>query len=264
MAILERHEFNIQTASDHDVKQTKLVELQKVSVERGIDWETALRIYGESNDIEEGFYLSKRQDGTNVGILLAIRDKSSQRNHGPKATFNIYKPNIGLNKSEFLSTLQERFRIVSHTSPKTKYHWNNIFDLSEKMCMHKVWYSKCTRTSKNLQCDFGMRNSVRYILSGSILTIWNVIEAVLPPNSTKLQVVRLTTKAGGRFVGVSIPPGSVEALVKRLTECEQISRNQAEEKEAAKEAKDRDKSGVGDVNVFDEDTDDGDFSVILD
>lgn len=252
MQVLERYVYEL-PGEQEDGDQIKRVELQTISVERGIDWEHALRIYGESNDDEEGFYESHRETTVNVGILLAIKDKSMQKSYSG-SIFQIYKPNTGsMNKHETLSSLKERFRKVSPTAPKTKEHWNIIYTMSEHSCMHKIWYNKCSRSTKALQCDFGQRNIRNNILSGNILTIWNVIEAVMPANSSKLQIVRLNRKDGNRYVGISIPPGSVDSLMKRLEDQQKISQYQQDEKEAAREAE------LGELStIYDDDTDDAD------
>lgn len=247
MQVLESMQFQMQQSSD-DHEDNKQIKLQKVAIERGIEWETALRIYGDSDDPEEGFYKSRWDTAQNVGVLLAIKDKSAQKSYGVKSIFQVYKPNTGnQNKAETLSSIKDRFRKVSHTDPKTKAHWNNIFELSQNNCTHKIWFDKC----KNAHCDVGMRNSVRYILSGPILSIWNILEGVLG-HSAKLQIVRLTTKNGNRTVGVSIQSASVDALVRRLQEHEQINRNQAAELKAEKEAE----QGEAYRPAYDDSTDD--------
>lgn len=257
LKVLEQSNFEVGCDDPDDAgeNEIKKVKLQKVAVSRGIEWEAALKIFGESDDNEEGFYKSRWDSAQNVGVLLAIKDKSSQKSYGVQSIFQIYKPNTGSqNRAETLSSLKERFRKVSHTDPKTKANWDNIFELSEKHCTHKIWFDKC----KNAQCDVGMRNSVRYILSGSILSVWNIIETVLPVNLSKLQIVRLTKKTGERTVGVSIPHFSVDKLIERLKEHEQINRNQAAEQKAV-QAAERGESG----NAYDGSTDEGeDFMVV--
>lgn len=54
------------------------------------------------------------------------------------------------------------------------------------------------------QCDVGLRRRTYCILSGSVLTVWPQVEKQIPAiQNTKLQIVRLKTDDGKKYIGKS-------------------------------------------------------------
>ena len=55
------------------------------------------------------------------------------------------------------------------------------------------------------QCESGLRMRTYFVLSGSVLSVWNQVESVLmsSPGSyaSRMQVIRLKTDSGKRIVG---------------------------------------------------------------
>ncbi|KAH9397418.1 Protein strawberry notch 2 [Tyrophagus putrescentiae] len=57
------------------------------------------------------------------------------------------------------------------------------------------------------QCDAGLRRRTYCILSGSVLTVWPEVEKQIPSiQSHKLQIVRLKTDDGKKYIGPMVPP----------------------------------------------------------
>lgn len=52
-------------------------------------------------------------------------------------------------------------------------------------------------------CDVGLRRRKYNVLSGSVLSVWTKVEAILR-HETKMQVVRLRTAEGIKIVGESL------------------------------------------------------------
>ena len=55
------------------------------------------------------------------------------------------------------------------------------------------------------QCDIGLRTRLYYVLSGSVLSVWSLVESALnaisPANASKMQIVRLKLGDGKKIVG---------------------------------------------------------------
>lgn len=52
------------------------------------------------------------------------------------------------------------------------------------------------------QCDAGLRQRTYVVLSGSVLTVWPEVEKQIPNiASYKLQIVRLKTEDGRKYIG---------------------------------------------------------------
>lgn len=66
-----------------------------------------------------------------------------------------------------------------------------------------------------------MRRRTYSILSGSVLSVWGRVEAVLSrygsSGQNKMQVIRLKTQEGKKVVGTVIPKNCVEVIRKDLS-----------------------------------------------
>lgn len=83
--------------------------------------------------------------------------------------------------------------------------WNEIFDSSNSNCNHMLWYGNCKRLVSNQNCDVGIRKREYCILSGAVLTVWPELEKAIPYlQSHRLQIVRLKTDDGHKFIGMSL------------------------------------------------------------
>merc|ERR1719266_1308324 len=212
------------------------IELHVLTVERGISWEGAKDKWQElvGNPSEEGFYLSQlTRNGKKTAILAAASEKSSRykalvdkSEKGSKKkdkTFIIYRPNTGQQvKQETLSELRKKYKKVS--ADEAEPHWNEQFKTSAKRCSHAYWRGNCKTKSLGLQCEVGLRKKTYNVLAGSVLSVWNQVEAVLTHDgnrrgaSTKMQVVRLKLEDSKRIVGTLIPSSAMSSLLTALME----------------------------------------------
>ena len=164
-------------------------------------------------------------------IFLAIPDSSSQ-NKDDKQIFRIYKPSLGQQtKYETKSSLRERGQKIDDLAVAQKL-WTEHYDLSVTHCTHQLLFGKCkNRFSPTLQpingqpgsmpaflankgqCDVGLRQRSYCVLSGSVLTVWPEVEKQIPNiQSYKLQIVRLKTEDGLKYIGKWRALGSKDSL----------------------------------------------------
>ena len=84
-------------------------------------------------------------------------------------------------------------------------YWEEQYNDSATVCSHAYWRGSCKKISLGLPCEVGLRTRTYYVLSGSVLSVWNKVERVLvmmPGGSqTKMQVIRLRTDDNQRIVG---------------------------------------------------------------
>lgn len=132
--------------------------------------------------------------------FLAIPDTSNRNQF--KQIFRIYKPNSGLqSKYETVSSLREKGDKVK--AEEAESLWKEIYELSDNNCNHVLWYGSCKRLASKQTCDMGFRKRSYCILSGAVLTVWPELEKAIPYlQSHKLQIVRLKTDDGLKFIGI--------------------------------------------------------------
>ncbi|XP_041423402.1 protein strawberry notch homolog 1 isoform X3 [Xenopus laevis] len=193
------------------------VELYTISVERGMSWEDATKIWAEQTGPDDGFYLSLQiRNNKKTGILVKeINPK--------KKLFLVYRPNTGKQlKLETLSDLKKKYKKVS--SEDAQSHWKEQYVSSADICTHAYWRGNCKKASLGLVCEIGLRCRTYYVLCGSVLSVWTKVEGVLASVSgtnVKMQIVRLRTEDGQRIVGLIIPANCVSSLVTLLSTSDQ-------------------------------------------
>jgi hypothetical protein len=135
-------------------------------------------------------------------VFLAIPDISNRNQF--KQIFRIYKPNSGLqSKYETISSLRERG--AKAKPEEVESLWKEIYELSDTLCNHMLWYGTCRRRESKQTCEMGFRKRGYCILSGAVLTVWPELEKAIPYlQSHKLQIVRLRTDDGLKFIGIYI------------------------------------------------------------
>ena len=73
--------------------------------------------------------------------------------------------------------------------------------------MFCLFYRKgyCRRANVGLQCETGLRSRIYYVLGGSVLGVWNLVESVLVSapggHASRIQIIRMRTDQGKRIVG---------------------------------------------------------------
>ncbi|XP_077149319.1 protein strawberry notch homolog 1 isoform X2 [Ranitomeya variabilis] len=193
------------------------VELYTISVERGMSWEDATRIWAEQIGPEDGFYLSL-QIRNNKKTAVLVKEINPK-----KKLFLVYRPNTGKQlKLETLSELRKKYKKV--TSDDAFSHWKEQYTSSADICTHAYWRGNCKKASLGLVCEIGLRCRTYYVLCGSVLSVWTKVEGVLASVSgtnVKMQIVRLRTEDGQRIVGLIIPANCVSSLVALLSTSDQ-------------------------------------------
>lgn len=174
-----------------------------------MSWQEAEGLATHCKSPDEGFYLTNwdnRKQPEKVAVFLAVADSSVKT--FSKQVFRIYRPNTGLqSKTETASSLKETSSCKRVPAEEASACWIRIYQDSDKKCSHEVRGGKCGRRSAGLLCDVGLRHRVYHILSGSILSLWEMIEKTLPSQmaSSKLQMARMKTADGQRVIGMSLP-----------------------------------------------------------
>ncbi len=113
----------------------------------------------------------------------------------------VYRPNVGrVVQQQTLSEIkgQKGTRVPPHVAETV---WKEIWELTVNRCLHAYWYyrllfptescqlllsfrpdcrnGRCRDVVAGLTCQFGMRRSTLHVLSGSLLAVWNKVEAVV-------------------------------------------------------------------------------------
>ncbi|KIH60633.1 hypothetical protein ANCDUO_09108 [Ancylostoma duodenale] len=88
-------------------------------------------------------------------------------------------------------------------------------------CHHTYVHGKCKSEAMGVYCEVGRRTRTYFVLSGSVLSVWPVVEEVLSDRdrrASRMQVIRVRTDQDQKIVGVLVLPHFVRTLVARLEE----------------------------------------------
>ncbi|XP_027709381.1 protein strawberry notch homolog 1 [Vombatus ursinus] len=203
------------------------VELYTISVERGMSWEEATKIWAEQTGPDDGFYLSL-QIRNNKKTAILVKEVNPK-----KKLFLVYRPNTGKQlKLETLADLKKKYKKVA--SDDALVHWLDQYNSSADTCTHAYWRGNCKKASLGLVCEIGLRCRTYYVLCGSVLSVWTKVEGVLASVSgtnVKMQIVRLRTEDGQRIVGLIIPANCVSPLVNLLSTSDQSQQLAVQQKQ---------------------------------
>ncbi|NXQ87736.1 SBNO1 protein, partial [Nyctibius grandis] len=193
------------------------VELYTISVERGMSWDEATKLWAEQTGPDDGFYLSL-QIRNNKKTAILVKEVNPK-----KKLFLVYRPNTGKQlKLETCSDLKKKYKKVP--SEDALPHWLEQYNSSADTCTHAYWRGNCKKAGLGLVCEVGLRCRTYYVLCGSVLSVWTKVEGVLASVSgtnVKMQIVRLRTEDGQRIVGLIIPANCVSPLVNLLSTSDQ-------------------------------------------
>ncbi|ELW65486.1 Protein strawberry notch like protein 1 [Tupaia chinensis] len=191
------------------------VELYTISVERGMSWEEATKIWAELTGPDDGFYLSL-QIRNNKKTAILVKEVNPK-----KKLFLVYRPNTGKQlKLEIYADLKKKYKKV--VSDDALVHWLEQYNSSADTCTHAYWRGNCKKASLGFVCEIGLRCRTYYVLCGSVLSVWTKVEGVLASVSgtnVKMQIVRLRTEDGQRIVVFLVHHRTAEQIVFALT-CE--------------------------------------------
>ncbi|XP_045315382.1 protein strawberry notch homolog 1 isoform X1 [Leopardus geoffroyi] len=203
------------------------VELYTISVERGMSWEEATKIWAELTGPDDGFYLSL-QIRNNKKTAILVKEVNPK-----KKLFLVYRPNTGKQlKLEIYADLKKKYKKV--VSDDALIHWLDQYNSSADTCTHAYWRGNCKKASLGLVCEIGLRCRTYYVLCGSVLSVWTKVEGVLASVSgtnVKMQIVRLRTEDGQRIVGLIIPANCVSPLVNLLSTSDQSQQLAVQQKQ---------------------------------
>ncbi|NXK94917.1 SBNO1 protein, partial [Formicarius rufipectus] len=193
------------------------VELYTISVERGMSWDEATKLWAEQTGPDDGFYLSL-QIRNNKKTAILVKEVNPK-----KRLFLVYRPNTGKQlKLETCADLKKKYKKVP--SEDALPHWLEQYNSSADTCTHAYWRGNCKKAGLGLVCEVGLRCRTYYVLCGSVLSVWTKVEGVLASVSgtnVKMQIVRLRTEDGQRIVGLIIPANCVSPLVNLLSTSDQ-------------------------------------------
>ncbi|NXI97849.1 SBNO1 protein, partial [Psophia crepitans] len=193
------------------------VELYTISVERGMSWDEATKMWAEQTGPDDGFYLSL-QIRNNKKTAILVKEVNPK-----KKLFLVYRPNTGKQlKLETCADLKKKYKKVP--SEDALPHWLEQYNSSADTCTHAYWRGNCKKAGLGLVCEVGLRCRTYYVLCGSVLSVWTKVEGVLASVSgtnVKMQIVRLRTEDGQRIVGLIIPANCVSPLVNLLSTSDQ-------------------------------------------
>ncbi|CAL4120569.1 unnamed protein product, partial [Meganyctiphanes norvegica] len=206
---------------------TAKTELHTVLVDRGVSWTDAHDKWKQLTGDLEGFYLSHKKICEKI-LVLPNRFGSgvdAKRDINGKIHFKILqyvREGTDLKKLPY-SELKKKYKKV--TPDQAKDPWEAQYKSSSHTCSHAYWQGNCRRVDNGIECNIGLRQRTYHVLCGLVLNVWARVEEVFESeshsNSNKMQVIRLKTTDGTKFVGTLIPENIVELLSAVLEEnCE--------------------------------------------
>ncbi|GMS88138.1 hypothetical protein PENTCL1PPCAC_10313, partial [Pristionchus entomophagus] len=197
------------------------VEMHKIGVERGVSWDDAHAIWKEHNTGEDGFYvMSVGAHKKKVAVL--VYGVGKKRLESGARLFAVSRPSTG--RSAKLETLVELSKKYEKTSPEeAKIVWDEQYEGSNKACQHAYVHGKCKHEASGTYCEVGRRTRTYFVLSGSVLSVWPVVEDVLSAGgrnkgSNRMQVIRVRTENDQKIVGLLVLPQYVRTLISSLEE----------------------------------------------
>lgn len=114
------------------------VELYTISVERGMSWEEATKIWAELTGPDDGFYLSL-QIRNNKKTAILVKEVNPK-----KKLFLVYRPNTGKQlKLEIYADLKKKYKKV--VSDDALVHWLDQYNSSADTCTHAYWRGNCKK-----------------------------------------------------------------------------------------------------------------------
>uniref|UniRef100_F1KQG5 Protein strawberry notch 1 n=1 Tax=Ascaris suum TaxID=6253 RepID=F1KQG5_ASCSU len=200
------------------------VEMHKIGVERGVTWEDAYAIWKDHHTDEDGFYLSTVGMNGKMAAALVYGIGKKRLDTGARL-FCVTRPSTGRSpKLETQAELAKRFRLA--TPEEAEPVWKDQYEGSNKMCQHNYFHGRCRSEEQGVYCETGRRARTYFVLSGSVLSVWPIVEEVLSggmssreiKKAQRMQIIRVRTQQDLKIVGLLVLPQYVRTLVARLEE----------------------------------------------
>ncbi|KAL4001691.1 P-loop containing NTP hydrolase pore-1 family protein [Acanthocheilonema viteae] len=198
------------------------VEIHKIGVERGVSWEDAYAIWKDHHEDQDGFYLASIGNNGKKTAALVYGIGKKRLDTGARL-FCITRPSTGRSaKLETIDELTKRFHLA--TPEETEQVWKDLFEGSNKTCQHNYFHGRCRNEAMGVYCETGRRTRTYFVLSGSVLSVWPIVEEVLSngmsareiKRSQRMQIIRVRTSQDHKIVGLLVLPQYVRTLVARF------------------------------------------------
>uniref|UniRef100_A0A0R3RFZ8 AAA_34 domain-containing protein n=1 Tax=Elaeophora elaphi TaxID=1147741 RepID=A0A0R3RFZ8_9BILA len=198
------------------------VEIHKIGVERGVSWEDAYAIWKDHHEDQDGFYLASVGNNGKKTAALVYGIGKKRLDTGARL-FCITRPSTGRSaKLETIDELTKRFHLA--TPEETEQVWKDLFEGSNKTCQHNYFHGRCRNEAMGVYCETGRRTRTYFVLSGSVLSVWPIVEEVLSSGMTareirrsqRMQIIRVRTPQDHKIVGLLVLPQYVRTLVARF------------------------------------------------
>ena len=125
--------------------------------------------------------------------FLVVQTGTAARRGADKGDqlYTLSRPNTGLQlRQESLAEIKKKARKV--TPDEAEPLWNGLYNATKSDCLHAYWYGKCRQSAAGETCQYGLRKRFYNVLTGSILSVWTKVEALLSAHwGGKMQVRRL-------------------------------------------------------------------------
>ncbi|CAD6187636.1 unnamed protein product [Caenorhabditis auriculariae] len=195
------------------------VEMHKIGVERGVSWDDAYALYKEHSTDEDGFYsYNPGVNSTGKKVAALIYGIGKIRMDNGARLYAITRPSTG--RSAKLLTMADISKRYTKTTPEeAKEIWEEQYEGSSHMCQHNYAFGKCKTETSGVYCETGRRTRTYFVLSGSVLSVWPIVEEVLSGGDRKasrMQIIRVRTEQEHKIVGLLVLPSHVRNLVTQL------------------------------------------------
>lgn len=89
------------------------------------------------------------------------------------------------------------------------------------MCLHRFVNGSCKKEESHEFCEFGRRQRTYFVLTGSVVAVWPILEKALEESvpkfqSTYMQIVRIRTDDNSKLVGLLVVPRLVKPVLSEL------------------------------------------------
>jgi hypothetical protein len=192
------------------------VELHKISVERGVDWDEAVSLANMHNRENDGFYVCPVRGSKIPGIAFIF--EYSKDSDGESRGLCITRPNTG--RSPRVEPLKELSRFQKVPMSSAERLWRNQYEQLNGKCHHMYFFGQCQKHEATNFCEVGRRSRTYFVLSGSVISVWPLLENILIEGrrQSRMQIVRIRTDQDQKIVGILVLSNFVVPLMERLNQ----------------------------------------------
>ncbi|XP_055332799.1 protein strawberry notch homolog 1-like [Paramacrobiotus metropolitanus] len=198
-------------------KEKSVTFVYTVETERGMSFQDAKKLLDDNPGPNNGFYSSEVLNAPRSYIFLAIGSSVTYGFSKKIVMFNLYRPNTGHQVQQWpLEDVRTKgTRLEIGVAERT---WTEYYNATSERCQHAYLYGHCKR---GMECLVGQRKRRDFILSGSVLNIWQQLERVFDNASSaqirRMQIVRAIFIAR-RVIGIMLPNHSYYTIMESIME----------------------------------------------